>query len=153
MYVVCRSETVIKSVRCWIASISNFQIITYIILPIAYEVSTYSGFQSKWSCMYYFHQIMGRSVKLRGKNRTYLECALWNFSDNVVGQGELLEACDWSENFVTESPYPVVIGLQSLQCWQSSEGRCRKGEHFVVTNVQVFKVAQTLEGVVFNLIE
>ena len=40
---------------------------TYIILPIAYEVSTYSGFQSKWSCMYYFHQIMGRSVKLRGK--------------------------------------------------------------------------------------
>ena len=39
---------------------------TYIILPIAYEVSTYSGFQSKWSCTTFIKSWVDRR-KLRGK--------------------------------------------------------------------------------------
>ena len=95
MYVICRSETAIKSVRTRIASISNFQIIrTYVLRrPKIFRATCLLRLPIKM-VMYYLHQIMGRSEEVERKNRTYLECALWYFSDNVVGQGELLEACD-----------------------------------------------------------
>ena len=55
------------------------------------------------------------------------------------------------ENLVGEDSDVVVVELQSLQVWQTTEGDGGQGEDFVVGQVQVFQSSQTLKGVVFNL--
>ena len=82
-----------------------------------------------------------------------LESSFWNLPDDVVGQRELLQTLDRSQDVKAQGSDPVIVGFESSQIRQSGQSSGWQTQDFVVTHIKIFETLKTFESVIFNLIK